>query len=143
MESEQANTTQYFQYQGERLPIRLVNTQEVFPGVMCRAYEIVGDPDRDLALILIKPGAKTMKQEVLEGEVTIEGFLIGAGELEIHRKDGKIEKYEINFETFLPFEIHVYIGDTMQWKASEHTGLLIYEICCNPPFQEGRFLNIE
>lgn len=120
--------------------ITLKETVAVKTGVECDIYAFKNDPSKDLGIIRVSKGSKTPLQKVLAGNQTIEGYLEGAGTLTIGSADGKDRTYSYPGET--DGEITVKIGEIMQWTAAEDTDLTFYEIC-NPPYQEGRFYNLE
>jgi mannose-6-phosphate isomerase-like protein (cupin superfamily) len=109
-------------------------------GVSCDVYTFENDKSKDLAVVIVHPGAKTPLQKVLQGDKTIEGFLRGTGMLEIVRANG--DEQVFTFPSRDEEDVMVSIGDTMQWSASKGEQLTFYEIC-TPPYKEGRFLNLE
>lgn len=122
-------------FNGEK--VKYIETSQVIEGVTCEVYEFENDSSKDLGIVTIQPGKSTPSQKVLKGSKTIEGYILGDGELVIQGTNG-IKTYKMNGEKF---DVEVNIGETMQWKASQNSNLKIYEICY-PPYKEGRFENI-
>lgn len=121
--------------------VLFVETVDVTAGVQCDVYTVEGDNNKDLGIIRIK-GTKTPLQRVLKGERTVEGFVSGKGKLTITKADGKEEVYSVDDRSSLGFKIDVGIGELMQWQADEDCDLVAFEICI-PPYEEGRYENIE
>ncbi len=112
--------------------IEFVETQSICEGVTCDVYKFKNDVTRDLAIVEVKRGFRTPRQQVLHGEKTIEGFIEGEGMLTVDAENfifssGTNDK-----------ECEVRIGQTMQWHANGKTDLIFYEIC-SPPYESGRF----
>lgn len=128
-----------FRFEGRDLPVSFVETMEVTDGVKCDVYAFVGDPTKDLGVIRIKPGKRTPLQKVLKGERTIEGYLSGVGILKVTKPDGETITYTLQTGKF---PVDVKIGETMQWEAAPDSELTAYEVCF-PPYQDGRYENIE
>lgn len=133
---------QVFVFQGTDMPVNFIQTTSVIEGVMCDVYKFRGDDSKDLGIITINPGNLTPKQRVLQGIKTIEGFVSGAGKLVLTRSSGSVEVYFVDINDEPKFEIEVYIGDLMQWQASDESSLVVYEICF-PLYKDGRFENLE
>ena len=128
-----------FSLEGADQPITFVETTEVREGVVCEVFTFDDRTDVDLGLVTVAPDAHTPLQRVLEGEVTIEGFISGAGTLEVVRKtSGEIESYTFPGEHT---EVEILQGDVVQWTAGPQ-GLEFYELCY-PPYQDGRFENLD
>lgn len=118
-------------------PVVFDSSSEVKRGVECDVYFFQDDESKDLGLVFVQQGFRTPVQEVMKGERTLQIFKEGRGDLYVIDLAGKFTKY-----TF-PGEIHqveVKVGEIMQWHAIED--LVFYEICY-PPYEEGRFKNIE
>ncbi len=125
--------------------VHSVNYQEtviVAEGVQCDVYSFATDPNKDLGVIRIDPGYHTPRQRVLRGDRTIEGYISGVGKLAITRSNGSKEVHEVGVTPDGQLTVDVAIGDVMQWQASEDSPLVVYEICY-PPYQNGRYKNIE
>ena len=128
-----------FQYEGEEYEISFVETTHVVDGVECEVYTFPKDKSKDLGIIKIDPGKKTPLQRVLQGEKTVEGYISGNGKLTITKPDGKQEEFLADGS---PLTTVVNVGDLMQWEADPDSGLVAFEICY-PPYEDGRFENIE
>lgn len=120
--------------------VSFVETMQVTDGVECEVYSFVKNEGRDLGIIKIEPGKKTPLQRVLQGEKTIEGFLAGKGKLTVTKTDGT-QKIHVADGT-KPIVVTVQIGETMQWEADPDSNLVAFELCF-PPYEDGRFENIE
>lgn len=131
-----------FKYEGKSLSISFASTLNVTTGVQCDVYEFVGDKSKDLGIIKISPGSKTPLQKVLKGNKTIEGYVSGKGKLTITKASGKKEIYEVSDDLEEPISVSVVINELMQWEADEKYELVVYEICY-PPYEDGRYENIE
>lgn len=143
MEFERERTAfKWFKYEGIRMPVSFRETVVVTEGVECDVYSFVDDSTKDLGVIRINKGFGTPLQRVLIGDRTIEGYISGKGRLIIHRLNGKFEIHKVGNTPTKPPAIDIEIGDLMQWKASKHKPLVAYEICY-PPYQDGRYENIE
>ena len=121
--------------------VDFVERVEVIPGeVYCDTYKAANGKDIwDLGVIrIVKKGGATLRQEVLDGDKTVEGYIYGRGELRIARKNGKKEVYRADKG---PIHVFVKIGDIMQWKADSDSTLIAYEICY-PPYSDGRYRNL-
>jgi len=117
-------------------------TVSVVEGVECDVYCVKDDISKDLGIIRIALGHKTPLQRVLKGEKTVEGHVSGEGVLVITRTDGNEEIYPVSEDVNQHFSIDVGIGEKMQWQASENSHLEAFEICI-PPYEEGRYEDIE
>lgn len=139
------NSPQYaehFDYEGEEEEVSFVQTMHVSEGVNCEVYNFIENEGRDLGIIKIEPGKKTPLQKVLKGEKTIEGYLSGKGKLTITKPDGTQELFVADGLNKEPIIITVNIGETMQWEADAESDLTAFELCI-PPYEDGRFENIE
>lgn len=128
-----------FTYRNETVTTQLIDSQEVFPGVICDAYLHPETKERDLGVIYIEAGKKTKPQKVLSGIETIEGYMSGVGRLIILKPSGEKLTFEVNQESE-GFSHTVEVGDIMQWQADED--LVVFEICY-PPYQDGRYENLD
>jgi hypothetical protein len=90
-----------------------------------------------LGVVKVTKGSKTPLQKVLLGDKTLEIFKDGSGTLTVMSAKGAERVY--HFPTEIT-EVQVNVGETMQWQATDN--LTFYEICY-PPYQDGRFANIE
>lgn len=140
------NKIDIFKINDNEISVKFVETQEIKDGVLCHVYKFLeSETFRDLALIQIKSGHKTPVQIVQEGDITIEGFIKGEGSLVILR-NGEMSRREIYATTddsqIISNGIELRIGDIVQWQANLGSDLVAYEICY-PPFQEGRFKNLD
>ena len=143
MESQEKYTSlTSFEFEGKSQPVVFVQPLEVTEGVVCDVYSFVDDETKDLGIIKIEPGCKTPLQRVLQGERTIEGYVSGKGKLVVIRKENRKEIYNVGGESSEPLSVRVKVGDLMQWQAAEDSSLLVSEVCF-PPYEEGRFENIE
>jgi len=131
-----------FSFEGVNQALEYIETQQVTDGVECDVYHFKNDDTKDLGIIRIDPGHKTPFQEVLGGIRTVEGYVSGKGQLVIIRNDGYVGVHEVGQEPDKEFAMKVNIGNQMQWQAAENSSLIAYEICF-PPYEEGRFRNIE
>lgn len=119
-------------------PVQYLETVEVKAGVICDVYKFTNDDLRDLGIIRVDAGYATPLQKVLKGTKTIEGYVRGSGRLTVSDDRGTIF-YDFSAET-IGNEVEVFVGQTMQWTAKDD--LTFYEIC-EPPFEEGRFQDID
>lgn len=132
----------YFAFEGIKYRVAYEETTEVTDGVTCSVYRFLDDESKDLGVIHIKPGSNTPKQRVLQGDRTVEGHIQGNGRLIIIRSDGTEEIHKFTASSDEGFETTVNLGDIMQWQADANSDLVAYEICI-PPYQAGRFENLE
>jgi len=132
------NTAILTDFNGE--PVTYLETLKVKKGVSCEVYSFKEDNSKDLGIVTVKSEANTPLQKVLKGEKTIEGLISGEGVLVITKKDGLVEKYEMNSDSTIK-EIAVDIGEIMQWENKSKDDLVFYEIC-SPPYEDGRYENI-
>lgn len=139
---ENPNLIQSFNFEGVKQPVSFVETMHVTDGVDCDVYTFDEDPTKDLGIIRISPGMKTPLQKVLKGDRTIEGYVSGKGRFKLTKSDGNQEVYEVGKEASEQFPITVKIGELMQWEADKNTALTAYEVCF-PPYEDGRYENIE
>lgn len=128
-----------FTHKGQKLATEFIVSSEVFPGVVCDAYYHPETMKRDLGVIYIKAGKKTKPQRLLAGLETIEGYISGKGKLIIVKPDGEKLQFEVGSESE-GFSQSIEIGDIVQWRAEED--LVTFEICF-PPYEDGRFENLE
>jgi hypothetical protein len=133
------NKIESFTYENETLTVKFIESSEVFPGVVCDVYFHPETKERDLGVIYIEAGKKTKPQRVLSGDQTIEGYISGTGRLCIQKPSGKKIIFEVN-QNSEGFAQVVEVGDIMQWQADDN--LVVFEICF-PPYQDGRFENLE
>ncbi|QQG44524.1 MAG: hypothetical protein HYW86_01250 [Candidatus Roizmanbacteria bacterium] len=131
-----------FQYEGKSLPVSHTSTLNVTTGVECDVYQFVGDQSKDLGVIRIQPGCKTPLQKVLKGDKTVEGYISGKGKLIITKPNGEKYIYEVSDKLEKPLAVLVEIGELMQWEADKESDLKAYEVCY-PPYEDGRYENIE
>lgn len=127
---------------GTNIQVSFVESIQINDGVKCDVYSFNGDNTKDLAIIRIGAGYSTPLQKVLDGKRTVEGYLSGIGGF-MHKRDG-IERFYTNDELEKIRAVEVQIGDEMQWRAGEHSNMVVYEVCY-PPFKNGRFedMNLE
>jgi hypothetical protein len=128
-----------FELNGESSGVKFIDSLVVVPGVVCDVYEFIGDVTKDLALVQVEAGRKTPRQKVSKGDITIEGYLSGEGTLTVDDGDG--EKV-YTFPNADVTSVEIKQGSIMQWSAGPESPLVFYEIC-TPPYEEGRFKNIE
>lgn len=128
-----------FVYRDKTLATNFMGSSKVFPGVVCEVYLHPETQERDLGIIYIEAGKKTKPQKVLAGEETIEGYISGTGRLILLKPTGENLVFEVGPETE-GFSHTIEIGDIMQWQSDED--LVVFEICY-PPYQDGRFENLE
>lgn len=126
-----------FSFRGETLATQLIETTEVFPGVVCDAYLHPETKERDLGVIYIEADRRTKPQRVLQGDQTIEGYISGKGELIIKKSSGERLVFEVGPGSE-GFAQNVEVGDIMQWRAAEQEGLVVFEVCY-PPYKAGRY----
>lgn len=120
-----------------------VDQIDVKEGVVCDVYIFPGDESKDLGIITVRPGHNTPLQKVLDGERTIEGHISGASVLRITRNNGDEEEHRFPKPDGEQSEaIEVKKGDTMQWETTGDEELVFYEIC-EPPYEDGRFENLD
>jgi hypothetical protein len=120
------------------LTVTYIESLFIKDGVECDVYKFDDDDTRDLGIVKVAKGSSTPLQRVLSGDLTVEGHLSGDGVLVVARANGNKEHY--SFTDGKPARpIEVNRGDTMQWTARED--LVFYEVC-EPPYQDGRFLDV-
>jgi hypothetical protein len=117
--------------------VKFIETSQVKEGVVCDVYSFDNDDSKDLGLVRVSKGHKTPLQKVLNGDKTIEIFREGQGVLRVVDIDGN--EITHNFPSDKK-DVEVKIGEIVQWEAVED--LTFVEICY-PPYQEGRFENID
>lgn len=124
---------------GEKdLPITYLESLFIKDGVECDVYKFDDDDTRDLGIVKVAKGSSTPLQRVVGGDLTIEGHVSGEGVLVVARANGNKEHY--SFVDSIPARpVEVNRGDTMQWTARED--LVFYEVC-EPPYVDGRFLDV-
>lgn len=132
------NKVETFTFRGETLKTELIESSQVFPGVVCDAYLHPETKKRDLGVIYIEANHHTLPQKVLTGEETIEGYISGKGRLIIKKASGERLVFEVNGDSE-GFAQTVEVGDTMQWQADE--ALVVFEVCY-PPYEAGRYENL-
>lgn len=125
---------------GKTQPVRFVETQTIKEGVKCDIYSFIDDRSKDLAVVTVLPGHKTPMQRILSGSKTIEGLISGEGTLSILGKDKESKTY--NFKNGDNKDVVVEVGQIMQWEASKNKNLVFYEVCY-PPYEDGRFENLQ
>lgn len=132
----------WFKFEGVKKPVEFKETLTVAEGVECDTYIFTGDSTLDLGIIRISPNYNTPLQEVLSGDRTVEGYISGKGRLIVDRNNGKFEVHQFGNNPTKPSPIDIEVGDIMQWRAFDKGPLLVYEICF-PPYQDGRYKNID
>ncbi len=132
----------FFEVDGTSRPISFVQRTEEADGVVRDAYSFVDDDRKNLGIIQIEPGKKTPLQRVLSGDRTIEGYISGKGTLTITKQNGQTLTFSFDGKTELTKTVPVSVGETMQWAADKRSKLKVFEVCY-PPYEEGRFENIE
>lgn len=130
-----------FNFNGNNLKTRFEERSEVVAGVVCDVYSHPENSAQDLGVIIIQPGMKTPLQKVLRGDKTIEGYISGKGKLTITHVNGDVSTFEV-FPEKKDFAYEVLVGELMQWQAASDSILEVFEVCF-PPYQDGRFQNIE
>ena len=131
-----------FVLEGETLEVEYVETSDVVAaGIICDDYNFVGDASKDLAIITVAPGYKTPLQRVLEGTKTIEIYVSGKGKLTIYGLDNETRTYPVGV-TQCELAVEVRVGELMQWEAHPDSELVFSEVCY-PPYEEGRYEDIE
>jgi len=133
-----------FEFEGTSQPVEFVETTQVVSGVECDVYNLLGDKTKDLGIIRIQPGGRTPPQRVVGGDRTIEGHVSGTGALVVIRTNGNgdPETYKFTDDASEKLSVEVKIGDVMQWRAAENSKLVVYEVCI-PPYQDGRYENLQ
>lgn len=129
-----------FKIEGKSQKITYIETNRVKEGVLCDVYSFEDDMDKDLAIISIKPESCTPLQRILKGERTLEGYLSGEGKLKITYANGKHKVFHLD-ESKSGFFVDLKVGDMMQWFAGG-SQLTVFEVCY-PPYEDGRFENID
>jgi hypothetical protein len=127
-------------FQADQLTSTFIESSVVVLGVTCDVYVHPETDQRDLGIITIDSGAKTPLQKVLNGDLTIEGYLEGEGRLIITHIDGSQSVFEVDASAG-GFCFSVEVGEYMQWQAALDQKLVVFEVCF-PPYQDGRFENI-
>jgi len=128
-------------FQNQEYTLNFIESSQVKEGVTCDVYSIQETDAFDLGVVFVEKGKSTPNQKVLKGEKTFEIFEQGEGSLIINKGQTDEEVYAFSEESE-NMEITVNINQTMQWQASDGSDLMFYEICY-PPYQDGRFENIE
>jgi hypothetical protein len=128
---------------GDEVKIAYVETTQVKEGVSCDVYRFAEDNSKDLAIVTVTQGAKTPLQRVVRGISTIEGFYDGAGTLTVKLDDGteQLYRFEPGDNARMQAGIQIEIGQQMQWAADKGEDLVFYEVC-DPPYEDGRFVNL-
>lgn len=124
----------HFMLDGRALPVRFIEAYAVKDGVDCDVYDFIDDASRDLGIVTVRKGVSTPRQKIVKGDITIEGYLSGAGILSVTDTKGKAESYD--FPCSSRSDIRVKLGEIMSWRALED--LTFYEIC-EPRYEDGRF----
>ncbi len=127
------------EFKGKR--VSFIETMHVKEGVDCDVYSFVDDSSKDLGVITVRSGQMTPLQRVVLGTRTIEGYVSGRGTLTVGTEKGETKVYLFD-EKNAECEINVEIGQIMQWAAAQDSNLVFYEIC-EPPYQDGRFENLD
>ncbi len=122
-------------YKGES--VSFVEASKVKEGVVCDVYTFQNDTSKDLGIVNVKAGKQTPLQKVLSGDKTIEIFEKGKGTLRITDEEDKMIEYKYPGG---PEEVVVGIGELMQWEAESD---LTFAEICYPPYEDGRFENID
>ena len=120
--------------------VEYVDSTKVADGISCDVYRFKNDDSKDLAIVTVDKGRKTPLRKVVLGDETIEGYFAGEGSLTVTLESG--EQKEYNFGKGDEGSVSVKVGQKMQWQASSHSELVIFEIC-TPPYEEGRFKQID
>lgn len=130
----------HFVVEDGSLAVSFKETQTVKDGVECDIYSFDNNTSIDLAIVRVAKANKTPLQRILLGTKTIEGYVEGTGALVVMSGD---ERHTYDFGPGKPnTQVIVGIGDIMQWYADNDDNLVFYEIC-EPPYEDGRFENIE
>jgi hypothetical protein len=119
--------------------VEFLDSDDVTDGVVCDVYKFNSTKEKDLGIVKVKSGHKTPLQRVLKGDKTIEIFIKGSGVLRIFNDAGKITEYL--YPETADDGVVVKIGQLMQWEALEED--LIFAEICYPPYEDGRFENID
>lgn len=119
-----------------------VRTDQVLGGVTCEVYSHPDNQEIDLGFVTKQPGYKTPLQRVVGGDKTIKGWIYGKGIFTVITKDGERIVNEVGTPEATEFSEVVGVGEQMQWEAAVDSTLVIFEIC-SPPYQDGRFENID
>jgi len=130
-----------FVFEGREQTVSFAETSHVADGVDCEVYAVTEDTTKDLGIIRIDAGKKTPLQRVLQGERTVEGYISGKGKLTVTKPDGEQQVFVADGISASPV-VSVNIGETMQWEADSDSSLVAYEVCF-PPYEDGRFQNLD
>ena len=114
-----------------------LESSKVKEGVVCDVYKYKNDDSKDLGIVTVLKGHQTPRQKILKGLKTLEIFKSGKGELSVIRESGASRVYTFPGDVF---EVELHTGDVMQWSAYED---LVFHEVCYPPYEEGRFINLE
>lgn len=121
-------------------------TMDVADGVECDVYKFADDETKDLGIVKVAPGAKTPRQRIVlgDGARTLEGYVSGTGTLKVTSVDGQERAYSFaeKSDKNLPRPVEVKQGEIMRWEAGAESELVFYEVC-EPPYQDGRFENLD
>lgn len=131
-----------FDFLGRSWKVNYVESHPVIDGVLCATYIFPEDPQKDLAILRIKKGMKTPLQRILEGDLTLEGYLSGLGIFVITNREGVTFEHAVGNRPNCGFSFAVRPGEIMQWRADPDSELVAYEVCY-PPYKDGRFENLE
>ena len=121
--------------------VSFIETLHVKKGVVCDTYSFVGDSSKDLGVITVSRDQTTPRQRIVQGSTTIEGYLSGHGTLTIKYEKGETKTYTFGKDSE-DGPVDVEIGQIVQLKAAHDSDLVFYEIC-EPPYQDGRFENLD
>ena len=84
-------------------------------------------------------GGSTRRQLVVDGNWTLEVYMAGKGKITVER-GGPIMVF--NCVSDRTSEVKVRRGDIIQLHAAVDSDLIVAEFC-EPPFEEGRFVNVD
>jgi len=118
--------------------VKKTGRMKVAPGVICDTYDFVNTNAKDLGIVIVAADAKTPRQLVLNGILTLEDHISGNATLRIEKPNG--HKMRCRFRDGLAREaIAVEIGEIMQWRAKSD---LTFGEVCYPPYRDGRYENL-
>lgn len=123
------------EFRGET--VSFVDTSQVKEGVVCDVYSFDTDDSKDLGIVRVRKDYKTPLQRVLKGDKTLEIFQTGQGVLSVTNTDGVESRHSFPSDNFA--EVEIKVGYLVQWEATEN---LVFAEVCYPPYEDGRFENL-
>lgn len=120
------------------VPVSYGETSQVADGVTCDTYTFDDDKHKDLGIVHVAAGAKTPRQRIVSGDLTVEQHVSGRATLRVEREDGLRQRFRFRGDLSRR-AIWLGAGDVMQWHAKDD---LTFAEVCYPPYEAGRFENL-